>query len=40
MLSLPKDMYLHQGAPTEWWWHTGTLRAGNRTFGFEVSAGF
>lgn len=38
VLSLPKDMYLHQGAPTEWWWHTGTLRAGDRTFGFEVNA--
>lgn len=38
VLSLPKDMYLHQGAPTEWWWHTGTLKAGNRTFGFEINA--
>ncbi|MDO9485316.1 MAG: lipocalin-like domain-containing protein [Actinomycetota bacterium] len=38
VLSLPKDMYLHPGAPTEWWWHTGTLKAGNRTFGFEINA--
>ncbi|MDP2014190.1 MAG: lipocalin-like domain-containing protein, partial [Actinomycetota bacterium] len=38
VLSLPKDMYLHPGAPTEWWWHTGTLRAGKRTFGFEINA--
>ncbi|MFA7324494.1 MAG: lipocalin-like domain-containing protein [Candidatus Nanopelagicales bacterium] len=38
VLTLPKDMYLHEGSPTEWWWHTGTLRAGNRTFGFEINA--
>jgi len=38
VLTLPKDMYLHLGAPTEWWWHIGTLRAGNRTFGFEINA--
>jgi predicted secreted hydrolase len=38
VLSLPTDMYLHPGAPTEWWWHTGTLRAGDRTFGFEINA--
>lgn len=38
VLSLPKDMYLHPGSPTEWWWHTGTLRAGKRTFGFEINA--
>ena len=31
-------MYLHEGSPTEWWWHTGTLRSGNRTFGFEINA--
>jgi len=37
VLSLPKDMYLHLGAPTEWWWHIGTLRAGARTFGFEIN---
>ena len=38
VLTLPKDMYLHLGAPTEWWWHIGTLRAGNRVFGFEINA--
>ncbi len=38
VLSLPKDMYRHEGAPTEWWWHIGTLRAGDRTFGFEINA--
>jgi predicted secreted hydrolase len=31
-------MYLHEGAPTEWWWYTGTLRSGSRTFGFEINA--
>lgn len=38
VLSLPKDMYRHDGAPTEWWWHIGTLRAGDRIFGFELNA--
>jgi predicted secreted hydrolase len=38
VLTLPKDMYLHTGAPTEWWWHIGTLRAGTRVFGFEINA--
>ena len=38
VLHLPKDMYLHPGAPTEWWWHTGTLRSGARVFGFEINA--
>jgi len=38
VLSLPKDMYLHQGAPTEWWWYVGTLHSGSRTFGFEINA--
>src|SRR5262249_43501484 len=38
VLHLPEDMYRHPGAPTEWWWHTGTLRAGERTFGFEINA--
>jgi predicted secreted hydrolase len=35
---LPKDHYLHTGAPTEWWWIIGTLKAGARTFGFEINA--
>jgi predicted secreted hydrolase len=38
VLSLPADQYLHEGAPTEWWWYMGTLKAGNRTFGFEINA--
>ncbi len=37
VLSLPKDMYLHVGAPTEWWWDVGTLRSGSRLFGFEIN---
>lgn len=35
---LPADQYLHRGAPTEWWWHMGTLRSGDRVFGFEINA--
>jgi predicted secreted hydrolase len=38
VLRFPVDYYAHRGAPTEWWWHTGTLRAGNRVFGFEINA--
>lgn len=38
VLALPKDMYRHKDAPTEWWWHIGTLRAGDRVFGFEINA--
>ena len=38
VLSMPKDMYRHKDAPTEWWWHIGTLRAGDRVFGFEINA--
>jgi predicted secreted hydrolase len=37
-VELPADMYLHRGAPTEWWWNIGTLRAGERVFGFEINA--
>jgi len=37
-ISLPADAYLHVGAPREWWWHIGTLRAGERIFGFEINA--
>lgn len=37
VLKMPQDMYLHKGAPTEWWWHIGTLKAGDRTFGFEIN---
>lgn len=36
---LPKDQYAHLGAPTEWWWHVGTLvSADGRKFGFEINA--
>ncbi|MBK5238714.1 MAG: hypothetical protein JJE28_06345, partial [Actinomycetales bacterium] len=38
VLSMSEDMYRHDGAPTEWWWHIGTLRAGDRVFGFELNA--
>lgn len=38
VIHLPADQYLHKGAPTEWWWHMGTLKAGDRTFGFEINA--
>jgi predicted secreted hydrolase len=38
VIRLPIDQYLHLGTPTEWWWHTGTLKAGNRVFGFEINA--
>jgi len=38
VIRLPADHYLHPGAPTEWWWHMGTLRAGERIFGFEINA--
>lgn len=38
VLKLPEDMYAHVGSPTEWWWHTGTLRSGDRIFGFEINA--
>lgn len=37
-LHFPADLYMHLGAPTEWWWHTGTLKAGSRVFGFEINA--
>jgi predicted secreted hydrolase len=35
---LPLDHYAHPGAPAEWWWHIGTVRSGERVFGFEVNA--
>jgi predicted secreted hydrolase len=37
-IDLPADHYLHRTAPTEWWWNIGTLRSGERTFGFEINA--
>ena len=38
VIRLPADQYRHVGAPTEWWWHTGTLVARDRVFGFEINA--
>lgn len=48
VIELPRDMYLHtpiwtkenpSGCPTEWWWHTGSLKADDgRVFGFEINA--
>lgn len=38
VIKFPVDHYMHVGAPTEWWWHIGTLKAGDRTFGFEINA--
>ncbi len=38
-ITLPADQYAHTGAPTEWWWHVGTLQSSDgRTFGFEINA--
>ena len=37
-IELPRDQYLHPTAPNEWWWHIGTLGAGDRVFGFEINA--
>jgi len=37
-IHLPADHYRHTGAPTEWWWHVGTLKtADGRVFGFEIN---
>jgi predicted secreted hydrolase len=35
---LPRDQYAHPDAPTEWWWHIGTVHSGDRDFGFEINA--
>lgn len=38
-IALPEDQYAHAGAPTEWWWHVGTLESEDgRKFGFEINA--
>ncbi len=37
VIHLPADHCLHR-APTEWCWHTGTLKSGDRIFGFEINA--
>ena len=35
---MPADQHLHRGAPTEWWWHVGTLKSGDRSLEFEINA--
>ena len=37
-IQLPLDQYAHVGAPSEWWWHIGTVKSGDRIFGFEMNA--
>ena len=37
-LNFPTDHYAHSGAPSEWWWHVGTLYCDGRAFGFEINA--
>src|SRR5436190_11033822 len=37
-IQLPRDQYAHSVAANEWWWHIGTLKAGDRVFGFEINA--
>jgi predicted secreted hydrolase len=36
-IELPQDHYAHPDQPTEWWWTIGTLKAGDRIFGFEIA---
>jgi predicted secreted hydrolase len=36
-ITLPKDQYAHLAADSEWWWHIGTLKSGERVFGFEIA---
>lgn len=38
VIHLPQDEYLHPTAGNEWWWHVGTLTAGEHVFGFEINA--
>ncbi|HEX8178741.1 MAG TPA: lipocalin family protein [Pyrinomonadaceae bacterium] len=36
-VSLPRDLYAHAGAQTEWWYYTGHMQTGGgRRFGFEL----
>lgn len=36
-VELPRDLYAHDAAQTEWWYYTGHLQtAGGRRFGFEL----
>lgn len=40
-IQLPLDQYGHKGAPSEWWWHIGTLESKDgRKFGFEINAAY
>lgn len=39
-IQFPRDQYVHTPAANEWWWHIGTLKAGDRLFGFEINAAF
>jgi predicted secreted hydrolase len=36
-VELPRDLYAHENAQTEWWYYTGHMQtAGGRRFGFEM----
>ncbi|HEX8096830.1 MAG TPA: lipocalin-like domain-containing protein, partial [Pyrinomonadaceae bacterium] len=36
-VELPRDLYAHAAAQTEWWYYTGHMRtASDRAFGFEL----
>jgi predicted secreted hydrolase len=36
-VELPRDLYAHEGAQTEWWYYTGHMQsASGRRFGFEL----
>src|ERR671928_1821838 len=36
-VELPRDLYAHAGAQTEWWYYTGHMQADSgRRFGFEL----
>ena len=37
-IHLPRDHYAHPQTRNEWWWNIGTLRSGDRVFGFEINA--
>jgi predicted secreted hydrolase len=37
-IQFPRDQYAHALAANEWWWHIGTLKSGDRVFGFEINA--
>ncbi|MFL6229969.1 MAG: lipocalin-like domain-containing protein, partial [Pyrinomonadaceae bacterium] len=36
-VELPRDLYAHANAQTEWWYYTGHMKTvGGRRFGFEL----